>query len=58
MQETTRCCRYCPTKDCTWREFSDPSAKCPEHGKGETEENRPYLGRPVAQHPTFKGSKA
>jgi hypothetical protein len=46
-----RCCRVC--SKCGWREFSDPEARCPEHGVGVTEENRPDLDGEAVQHPSF-----
>jgi len=44
-----RIARVCPTKECDWRQFSDPTAVCPEHGRGIFQPNRPYLGRELEQ---------
>jgi len=44
-----RDCRVCPTRDktnCNWRQFGDPEAKCPEHGKGVKDPDRPYVRPP------------
>lgn len=37
----------CTHKDCNWREFSNPRAACPEHGRrfARAQENRPYFGQ-------------
>lgn len=51
MAGGVRIARTCPAKDCTWREFGKPEAKCPEHHRGETETNRPYFGKPTPQPP-------
>lgn len=46
-----RVARMCKHKDCVppWRQFGDPAAVCPQHGKQHTitQENRPYFGQPT-----------
>lgn len=42
-----RIARICPAKDCMWRTFGDPKAKCPEHGRGADQANKSYFGQPT-----------
>ena len=37
--------RVCPKDDCNWRQFGEPEAVCPEHGKGVDQPDRPYNAR-------------
>ena len=52
MSRGLRVARVCPKDDCNWREFGNPQAKCPEHGRGADQKNHWYFGRPT---PTYKG---
>ena len=36
--------RVCPAKDCNWRSFGDPDARCPEHRRSVPQEDKPYGG--------------
>lgn len=47
-----RVCRRC-TK-CSWRQFGDPKAECPEHERSSfTDHNKPYMRQPAQQAPGF-----
>lgn len=47
VQIRPRIAIMCPKEECGWREFGNPDAKCPTHGKGVVQPNRPYFGRPT-----------
>lgn len=36
--------RVCPSDGCIWRDFGDPKAVCPSHGKGMDQPDRTYHG--------------
>lgn len=36
--------------ECFWRSFGDPTARCPEHGKGQDQPDKRYFGVKTPTH--------